>query len=286
MKIIRANHLGMCFGVRDAINLANKESEESAPTILGQLVHNQTVLDSLKERGVQIATHTDQVKSNTVMITAHGASEKRMQEVRRRGFNVIEATCPLVHTAHKALQKLVAKDCHPVIVGKRDHVEVRGMTEDLADYDVILSESDIHQLRPRSRFGVVSQTTQPTHRVHALVEALRNRFPESEVHFIDTVCHPTKKRQSAAEELALKADAVVVIGGANSNNTHELAQTTAVYGARVYKVQTANELKEEWFNRHDTVGITAGTSTPDSTIQEVESWLQALAVRESELAEA
>src|SRR2546421_10199914 len=135
MRIIKAKHLGMCFGVRDAITLALNESKQQPVTILGDLVHNETVLADLKLRGIQIAQQSDQVRSETVLITAHGASEKRIAEVKARGHSVLEATCPLVHLAHRAVNKLVAAGYHPVIIGKRDHVEVRGLTEDLSDFD-------------------------------------------------------------------------------------------------------------------------------------------------------
>jgi 4-hydroxy-3-methylbut-2-enyl diphosphate reductase len=184
-------------------------------------------------------------------------------------LNVLEATCPLVRVAHRSLAKLVQEGYHPVIIGKRDHVEVRGMTEDLGEFDVVLGEDDVANLRKRPRFGVMAQTTQPIDRVRRLVQMLRERFPQSEMRFIDTVCQPTKQRQNAAAELAQKCDAVVVIGGAHSNNTHELVKTCLRFCPRVHHVQTAADLREEWFAGAETVGLTAGTSTPDAVIEGV-----------------
>src|SRR4051812_33662846 len=218
MKIIRAEHLGMCFGVRDAINLALNESRAKPLTVLGDLVHNERVLDGLRAQGIKIAQQAASVETNAVMITAHGASEKTLKHVRSRGLNVLEATCPLVHVAHRAVTSLVREGFHPVIVGKRGHVEVRGLTEDLADFDVILSETDVYQLKERPRLGVAAQTTQPIEKVRHLVALLRSRFPNSEIRFIDTVCQPTKQRQHAAVDLAQRSDVVIVIGGAQSNN--------------------------------------------------------------------
>jgi 4-hydroxy-3-methylbut-2-enyl diphosphate reductase len=198
-----------------------------------------------------------------------------MSETRGRGLNVLEATCPLVHTAHRAMARLVREGFHPVIIGKHDHVEVRGMTGDLDEFDVVLDEEDVAGLRERPRFGVVAQTTQPIDRVRFLAQLIRERFPRSEVCFIDTVCQPTKQRQNAALELAQKCDAVIVIGGAHSNNTHELVKTCSRFCARVHHVQTADDLQSDWFADAQTVGITAGTSTPDALIETVESWLRA-----------
>jgi 4-hydroxy-3-methylbut-2-en-1-yl diphosphate reductase len=149
-------------------------------------------------------------------------------------------------------------------------VEVRGVTDDLKEFDVVLTEADVLQLAARPRFGIAAQTTQPIEKVRRLVDLIQKRFPQSEVRFIDTVCRPTKKRQTAAVELAQKSDVVVVIGGSHSNNTHELVGTCRRYCPRVHHVQCANDLRSEWFQNAETVGITAGTSTPDSTINEVE----------------
>jgi 4-hydroxy-3-methylbut-2-enyl diphosphate reductase len=282
MKIIRAEHLGMCFGVQDAIALALETARHEPLTILGDLVHNDNVLAALKAKGVVIEQRAEKVNTQTVMVTAHGASERALTRTRALGLRVVEATCPLVTVAHLAVLKLAREGFHPVIVGKRDHVEVRGLTEDLADFDVVLSETDILALKERPRFGVAAQTTQPIEKVRMLVNALRRRFPISEVRFIDTVCRPTKQRQHAAVELAQQCDVVIVIGGAHSNNTRELVETCSRYCVRVHHVQTADDLRPEWFEGAGVVGITAGTSTPDDVIQRVDQTLRELAMRREE----
>ena len=279
MKIIRAEYLGMCFGVKDAIALAVETAKREPLTILGDLVHNETVLAELRAEGIRIGQKPADIGTQTVMITAHGASKHRMDETHRLGMNVLEATCPLVRVAHRSLAKLVRDGFHPVIIGKRDHVEVRGMTEDLAGFDVVLDESDVWNLQAHPRFGVIAQTTQPIEKVRRLAQLLRERFPESEVRFIDTVCQPTKQRQNAAGELAKRSDVVVVIGGAHSNNTQELVKTCLQYCARVHHVQTAADLREEWFDEANITGITAGTSTPDEVIHCVEAWLKNRQIR-------
>jgi len=274
VRIIRAAHLGMCFGVRDAIALALEESGRQPLTILGELVHNESVVRDLRARGIAIAAQAGAVQTPAVMITAHGASEKALGLARSQGLQVLQATCPLVHYAHRAVQQLVREGFHPVIVGQRGHVEVRGLTEDLAEYDVVLTEEDVRQLAERPRFGVAAQTTQPVDKVRRLVETIRRRFPRSELRFVDTVCQPTKQRQTSALDLARQSDVVVVVGGAHSNNTRELAATCRRDCARVHHVQSADDLQVEWFAGAATVGITAGTSTPDDIIDAVENWLQ------------
>ena len=282
MRIIRAEHLGMCFGVRDAIALALKKSEEVPLTILGELVHNEAVLTSLREKGIGIEREVSNVTTPTVMITAHGTSQHALNRLRERHLNVIEATCPLVHVAHRAVARLVQSGFHPVIIGKRDHVEVRGLTEDLAEFDVVLSEAEVDALKERPRFGIAAQTTQPIERVGHLVALIEQRFPKSEIRFIDTVCQPTKQRQLAAVELTKECEVIVVIGGAHSNNTRELVATCSRYCARVYHVQGPDGLRPEWFSGAQSVGITAGTSTPDEVIDLVEQGVRGIAARQSQ----
>lgn len=264
----------MCFGVKDAIELALDTAQRAPLTILGDLVHNETVLAELRARNIQIQNDAREVATKTVMITAHGASERKLGAVRERGLNVLEATCPLVTVAHRAVAKLVREGFHPVIIGKRDHVEVRGLTEDLAAFDVVLNDDDVLQLKERPRFGIASQTTQPIEHVRRLVGLIHKRFPQSEVRFVDTVCQPTKQRQHAAVELAHQCDVVIVVGGAHSNNTRELVATCRRHCARVHHVQTPADLCDGWFHAADTVGVTAGTSTPDALINGVEAWLR------------
>jgi 4-hydroxy-3-methylbut-2-en-1-yl diphosphate reductase len=277
MRIVRAEHLGMCFGVRDAIALALEQAEAAPLTILGDLVHNRTVLESLRAGGIAIAHDVSQVKTQTVMVTAHGASERALAETRALGLEVVEATCPLVEVAHRAVAALVRDGYHPVIIGRRAHVEVRGLTEDLERFDVVLDENDVLALDEHPRIGVAAQTTQSIERVQELVAFIRRRFPQSDVRFIDTVCKPTKQRQTAARELARQCDVVIVVGGENSNNTRELVNTCGAYCARVHHVQTASELVPDWFADASVVGLTAGTSTPDDVIDGVDRRIRELA---------
>jgi 4-hydroxy-3-methylbut-2-en-1-yl diphosphate reductase len=274
MKIVKAEHLGMCFGVRDAITFAKQHAAEQPLTVLGELVHNEAVLSDLRSEGVQFTNELADINTAAVMITAHGASDKRLAEVRQRGHDVLESTCPLVHYAHRRLRELVEAGFHPVIIGRTGHVEVLGLTEDLVDFDIVLSNDDVSRLQERSRFGIVAQTTQPIDRVRSLVDSIKRRFPHAEVRLVDTVCQPTKQRQTAAIELAEQSDAVVVIGGAHSNNTKELVATCRGHCSRVFHVQTADDLCEEWFDNVQTLGLTAGTSTPDEIIFEIEERLK------------
>jgi 4-hydroxy-3-methylbut-2-enyl diphosphate reductase len=274
MRIIRATHLGMCFGVRDAIALALATADAGPLTILGDLVHNPTVLGTLAARGIIVAGDVAQVTTPTLMVTAHGASARALASTRALGLRVVEATCPLVHVAHRAVAALVRDGYHVVIIGQRDHVEVRGLTDDLDAFDVVLDEEGVLALAEHPRIGIAAQTTQSIERVRQLVASIRRRFPRSEVRFLDTVCKPTKERQHAALELARASDVVVVIGGKTSNNTRELVTACGRHCSRVHHVQTEADLSPVWFDDAQTVGITAGTSTPDDVIDRVEACIR------------
>ena len=279
MRILRAVHLGTCFGVRDAIALALEHAEAGPLTILGDLVHNPTVLGVLKAKGIAVAQDVAHVRTSTLMVTAHGTSEQTLARARGMGLAVVEATCPLVQVAHRAVAALRREGYHVVIVGQRDHVEVRGLTGDLDRFDVVLEDDDVLALEEHPRLGVAAQTTQAVERVRHLVDLIRRRFPRSDVRFVDTVCKPTKQRQSAAVEMARQADVVIVVGGRSSNNTSELAKTCARYCPRVHHVQAAEEVRPEWFDAAEVVGLTAGTSTPDDVIDEVEARIRQVEAR-------
>jgi 4-hydroxy-3-methylbut-2-enyl diphosphate reductase len=157
-------------------------------------------------------------------------------------------------------------------------VEVRGLTGDLdrGKFSVVLEDDDVFALEHNERLGVAAQTTQAVEKVRHVVAMIRRRFPQSEVRFIDTVCKPTKERQSAAVETARQADVVIVVGGRSSNNTRELVKTCARYCARVHHVQTDADVRPEWFDAASVVGLTAGTSTPDDVIDRVEARIREL----------
>jgi 4-hydroxy-3-methylbut-2-enyl diphosphate reductase len=269
----------MCFGVREAIAKVLRTAAREPLTVLGELVHNEAVLERLAARGVQVRREIDEVETACVAITAHGLSARRRAAARARGLTVLDATCPIVRAAHRAVATLVRDGFHPVIVGTPHHAEVRGLTEDLDAFDVVSSEGEVEALRPRPRFGVAAQTTQPIERVRRLVSLLRCRHPRSDVQVAETVCIPTRLRQEAAEMLAAECDVTVVVGGAGSNNTRELVATCRRHCRRVFLVQDARDMRAEWFEGARVAGITAGTSTPEDVIAGVEAELRDLAQR-------
>jgi 4-hydroxy-3-methylbut-2-en-1-yl diphosphate reductase len=267
MKIVLAEHFGMCFGVRDAIAQAEQLAEQAPLTILGELVHNPVVRERLRAQGVaEGSLDRPEVTSGSVMITAHGASDTKRAAWHEHGFDVVDGTCPLVRHAHEQLKRLVTAGYFPVVIGKVGHVEVRGLTEDFPEACIVDLPADILTLPARDRYGVISQTTQPIDRVRALVAEVERLHPASEVRFVDTVCKPTKDRQSALRKLIDVAEVIVVVGGHGSNNTRQLVESCHAAGRLAFHIERPDELRSEWFEGISTVGLTAGTSTLPETV--------------------
>lgn len=280
MKIIKADVLGMCFGVRDALAIIEDVERPETVTIHGELVHNEKVLDDLHERGFQMVGETSRQAlplTQTVLITAHGVSDVERIRLRQAGKQLIDTTCPLVTRAHQAAQKLQTEGRHVLVIGKRGHVEVQGIIEDLGSFDVIQSLDQVRTYAS-AKLGVMCQTTTPVGHAEQLRAAIVARNPHADIEFIDTICHPTKDHQKALERLMSEVEAMVVVGGANSNNTRQLVLRCQAQGLPAYHVRGPEDLRPEWFDGVDIVGLTAGTSTLDETIAAVERALQEIPV--------
>lgn len=203
-----------------------------------------------------------------VLITAHGISDHERRRLEAADKHLIDTTCPLVRRVHRAAQSLAEKGYHVVVIGRPGHVEVRGIVEDLPSYDVVATADDVRTW-PHDCLGIICQTTTPPRLAREIVAAIRTRNPCADVRFIDTICQPTRDRQLAVERLCRQVDVVIVVGGANSNNTRQLVSLCREQGTPAYHVQTAEDIDPEWFADSRTVGLTAGTSTPDETVQAV-----------------
>ena len=279
MRILKADELGMCFGVRDALDITEAIAEPHGVTIHGELVHNEIVRARLHERGfVQHAEDRRRSLPTTdaVLVTAHGISQRERRRLTEAGKTILDSTCPLVTRAHDAAQALQSAGYHVLAIGKPGHVEVQGIIEDLTSFTLVPQAADVATY-VHKKLGIMCQTTTPDEHARAIVAAVRERNPDAEVRFVDTVCHPTKDRQDALERLLDQVEAMVVVGGKNSNNTRQLVQRSQERGVAAFHVQGADDVRAEWFTGIATVGLTAGTSTLAATIDEVYDRLLALA---------
>ncbi len=235
-------------------------------------MHNAILQSQLTARGFTSQSETDRKKSlpeaRTVLITAHGVSDRERTRLELAGKHVLDSTCPLVTRVHLAAGALRADGYHVLLIGKRGHVEVEGIIEDLEHFDVIESADEVRAY-PYPRLGIICQTTATERSVASIRERVAALNPGAQIKFIDTVCLPTKEHQRSLERLLEKVDAVVVVGGQNSNNTRQLVNRCREREKPVVHVQSANDLDPAWFKRFATVGLTAGTSTLEQTIDEV-----------------
>jgi len=280
MKVVRAEVMGMCFGVRDALKIINRVEEPHTVTIHGQLVHNEVVLARLDSDGFAMSDESARAElpeTPVVLITAHGISDRERERLASAGKQLIDTTCPLVTRAHQAALNLQHQGYHVLVIGRRGHVEVQGIIEDLTNFDVIQTEDEVTRYASK-RLGIVCQTTTASRAVARIREVIAERNPDAEIRFVDTVCLPTKDHQRAVERLLDEVDAVVVVGGQNSNNTRELVTLCQERGIPALHVQSADNLDPDWFSGYETVGLTAGTSTLDTTIDEVHQALLRLSV--------
>ncbi len=274
MKVSLASALGTCFGVQDAINLAMTPDFGADLTIVGQLVHNPQVNESLKKNGVSLVADIeaiDQIQTKKVMITAHGAAEKTKEKLSDAGFVVYDASCPLVMRVHKTIKSMVQKGYFPVVIGQEDHVEVKGIVGDLKEYLVVNDMSDLGKIEliGAPKLGIVSQTTLQVEKVEHLVRKIRDLDCIDEVSFVNTICQPTRDRQVAVRNLAGQVDLMIVVGGYNSSNTKKLVQVCEEKGIEAHHIESFSQLKRDWFYEKKHAGITAGTSTPEYVINEI-----------------
>ena len=280
MKVIKARAMGMCFGVKDALSTVMSMDHPELATVYGQLVHNGEVLKEIQARGFAMLDENDRspsVSSPNLVITAHGLSDKERRTLEASGKTLIDTTCPLVSRVHQIARKLQEQGYFIVVAGRKDHVEVRGIVGDLERFAVVERPEDVF-VYPSERIAVVCQTTTPPALLDVLFETISRRNAGKEIRFVDTICGPTRERQQAMEDLLPTVQALVVVGGKNSNNTGQLRALGEKAGIPCFQVERASELRPEWFYGLDAVGLTAGTSTLDQTIDEVYAALMEMEV--------
>jgi 4-hydroxy-3-methylbut-2-enyl diphosphate reductase len=268
MKVVVARHAGVCYGVERALKMAREAADVSGQvSTLGPLIHNPQAVAALTERGVAVAGSLDEIAHGTVVIRSHGVDPAVIAEAESRGLDVVDATCPFVRAAHTCAAELAAAGYAVVIVGESDHPEVEGILAHAGGEAVIVERaSDLPARMPR-RIGVVVQTTQ---QIATLREVVDELLPcANEIRVCNTICSATAKRQTSAAELAGEVDVIVVVGGHNSGNTTRLAEICRARNPRTHHVETAEELRAEWFAGASVAGVTAGASTPDEQIQGV-----------------
>jgi 4-hydroxy-3-methylbut-2-en-1-yl diphosphate reductase len=274
MRVIKARAMGMCFGVRDAIASAIEAMHPEDITIYGELVHNQEVQKQVAARGIVSMPEGKRELPSTshVLITAHGISGRERLRLEAANKQLVDTTCPLVRHVQQSASALEVEGYFVIVIGKMGHVEVRGIIGDLEHFSVVERLADVRSYN-QPRLGIVCQSTTAPLDADLIIRQIRAKNPGKEIKYQPTICKPTRQRQKAVLELLERVDAMVVVGGKNSNNTRQLAHLATDRGVPALHIQATGDLDYSWLRRFKVVGLTAGTSTLDHTIEEVHARL-------------
>ena len=275
-RVLLAAPRGYCAGVDRAVVTVEKALElYGAPVyVRKQIVHNKHVVESLEKRGAIFVDETDQVPEGArVVFSAHGVSPKVHQEAANRNLKTIDATCPLVTKVHQEARRFAAEDLQILLIGHDGHEEVEGTAGEAPEHIQLvdgLENAKKIEIDPKRPVAWLSQTTLSVDETLETVAILKDRFPQLQDPPSDDICYATQNRQIAIKQIAPEADLVLVVGSTNSSNSVRLVEVAKEYGAKqAYLIDYSIEVKEEWFNGVETIGVTSGASVPELLVKEL-----------------
>ena len=269
MKLLIAKDSGYCFGVRDAVDLAYKTADEDGDVfMLGNIVHNENVVNDLDKIGAKVVRTLDKVPDGKpILFRAHGTTTDVWKKAKNMGMNIIDATCPLVKEIHNEVKALDSEGRCIIIIGDHGHDEVVGIASQVKNPIIVSSPEEAQNLRKMKKVGIVCQSTQTIENVQTIINIIMTKA--FDLRFVNTICFPTKRNQQQLKDLSEKCDVMLIIGSFTSANSKRLHQLALERNKKSYQVTCADEIESEWFNNAEIVGISAGASTPDSIIQDV-----------------
>lgn len=271
IKINLARSAGFCFGVKRALEIAFKTAKGSSPVfMLGDIVHNEDVIQDVKKSGIKKISRLSKGKGKTLLIRAHGSDIATLNKAAKLRYAIVDATCPMVKEIHRLAKLKEKKGYRVIIIGDRKHDEVLGIIGQLKNPAIVIDSPEripFKKIRAIKKAAVLSQSTQNLENVSAIVKKLKQHIKK--VDFTNTICHPTRIKQEEIRSLPLKNDVMIVIGSKTSANTRRLFEISKAINPRTYWIRRENELKPRWFKDIKKVGITAGASTPDRITQKV-----------------
>jgi len=269
MKIFLAKNAGYCFGVRDAVQLAYDTAQDDGDVyMLGHIVHNENVVEKLDKAGAKVVETLDQVPNGKpILFRAHGTHVDTWKKAQEKNMNIIDATCPLVEEIHDEIKILEKEGRKIIIIGDHGHDEVIGIASQVKNAVIVADPDEANALRKTKKAGVVSQSTQTIENVQEIINILMSKV--FDLRFVNTICFPTKRNQEQIKELAEACDLMIVIGSFTSANSKRLTQLAKERNKLSFQVTCANDVDESWLENVETVGISAGASTPDNIINEV-----------------
>ena len=273
MRVVVAKSAGYCFGVRDAVDLAYKTAEEYDEVyMLGDIVHNENVVNDLSKAGAKVVDSLDKVPDDKpILLRAHGSKTSVWDDAKSRNLNIIDATCPLVHKIHQDVKDLYEDGRKIIIIGDHGHDEVIAIADQVPRTIVVSSVKEAEQINRIRKAGVVTQSTQAIENVQDIIKILMTKI--FDLRFVNTICFPTKRNQEQIKQLAKENDAMVIIGSFTSANSKRLTMLSKEINSRTYQVTGVSDIDISWFENCESVGISAGASTPDYLIEEVKNKL-------------
>lgn len=282
MDIEIAKYSGYCFGVKRALDIAedtlkkNKIKKTKIYT-LGQIIHNEGVVEDLEYRGLRVAESINEIEpGSTLIVRSHGMPPDVIESIKSKNVKIIDATCPFVKKAQVKIKILSKKGYFVIIIGNKKHPEVVGLQEYAVKngFKVVENIKDLNEIGKKERIGVVIQTTQTMENVKSIISELPGIGKEILIE--NTICNTTEKRQNIVSELAKKVDVMIIIGGKNSSNTTHLREISGKYNINTYHIENYKELRNEWFQNCRKIGISGGASTPEKDIIEVKNFIENL----------
>jgi len=281
MKINMARSAGFCFGVKRALDIAfDTAAAHDKVTMLGDIVHNEDVVRQIRKAGIKKILALGPGSGKILLIRAHGASRAIVRAARRLGYKIVDATCPMVKEIHKIARDMERKGYKIVIIGDKKHEEVEGITGQLKNKALVIDASKAipaEALRGIEKACVVAQSTQNLEKTLRIVSALKRHIKD--LKFFNTICRPTRMKQEEIREMPRENDVMLIIGSKKSANTKRLYEISRSLNKKSYWCQSGRDIEPEWFKGAASVGVTAGASTPNSTIAEVLKILRKTALK-------
>ncbi len=285
MEVIKAKTAGFCFGVKRAVDMVYARLEENKTAAVytyGPVIHNEEVIKDMESKGIIVLNTIEEVenaKPGTVIIRAHGVPESVYESIRKAGHEIVDATCPFVLKIHNIVKEAAKNGEYIIIIGDSTHPEVQGIKSCVDEVSSVISTSEealnfLNNIgKKHKNLCIVSQTTFNFNKFQELVEIFcKNSYHN--VNVLNTICNATEVRQTEAAGIACQVDAMIVIGGKNSSNTQKLYDICSNGCKRTFYIQTADDIDFSLLNGLDKVGITAGASTPNNIIEEVQTRCQ------------
>jgi 4-hydroxy-3-methylbut-2-enyl diphosphate reductase len=282
VEVLLANPRGFCAGVERAIDIVERALQQRGAPIYvrHEIVHNKTVVEDLRAKGAVFVDELDEVPAGaTVIFSAHGVAKAVRADAERRGLKVFDATCPLVTKVHVEVAKMLREGYDIVMIGHRGHPEAEGtMGQSAERMHLVETMEDVARLSlpAAAKLAYVTQTTLSVDDAKAIVAALKSRFPQIRGPKRDDICYATQNRQDAVKFMTPRCEVVIVVGSPNSSNSNRLREVAENMGVRAYMVDTAADLRPEWIEGRNRIGVTAGASAPEVLVQEVVARLKTL----------